>query len=126
MAWRARLQLLDTRWDAAWQAANPDTVRMMAERFQLFQEGGRAGSEGPNGLLLQLEARAHHDTSDRLGGVRCPTLVCGGRFDGMAPPANSEFLAQAIPGARLELFDGGHVFFLQDAAAFPANVGISP
>jgi 3-oxoadipate enol-lactonase len=49
--------------------------------------------------------------------------VCGGRYDGIAPPANSEFLAGAIPGARLELFDGGHIFFMQDASAFPSIVG---
>jgi 3-oxoadipate enol-lactonase len=46
--------------------------------------------------------------------------VCSGRYDGIAPPANGEFLAQKIPGARLQLFDGGHIFFLQDPAAFPA------
>jgi 3-oxoadipate enol-lactonase len=114
-----RLQLLDTRWDAAWQEANPDTVKMMGEGFQLSQEAGQA-ADGPNGLLLQLEARSHHDTADRLGAIRCPTLVCAGRFDGIAPPENSEFLVQAIPGARLELFDGGHIFFMQDPAAFPA------
>jgi 3-oxoadipate enol-lactonase len=114
-----RLQLLDTRWDAAWQEANPETVQMIAEGFQLFQDGGQA-AEGPNGLVLQLEARSHHDTADRLGAIRCPTLVCGGRFDGIAPPENSEFLAQHIPGARLELFDGGHIFFMQDPAALPA------
>jgi len=91
----------------------------MAEGVQLFQQGGPGRLGGADGLLLQLEARAHHDTSDGLGGVRCPTLVCGGLFDGIAPPANSEFLAQAIPGARLELFEGGHAFFMQDAAAFP-------
>ena len=48
--------------------------------------------------------------------------MCGGRFDGIAPPANSEFLARAIPGARLEMFDGGHGFFMQDAAAIPAII----
>jgi hypothetical protein len=32
-------------------------------------------------------------------------------------------LAQAIPGARLELFDGGHIFFMPDPAAFPAMAG---
>ena len=52
----------------------------------------------------------------------CPTLVCGGRFDGIAPPANSEYLAGAIPGARLALFDGGHIFFMQDPTAPPAIV----
>ena len=97
-------------------------VQMISEGFQRFGEGG-AGSDGPKGLTLQLEARRHHDTTDRLDQIRCPTFVCGGRYDGIAPPTNSEFLARAIPGARLELFDGGHIFFLQDSAAFPAMLG---
>jgi 3-oxoadipate enol-lactonase len=111
-----RLQLLDTRWDAAWRADNPEMVAMMAEGLQL---GGQDGGPG-QGPLLQLEARRHHDTSVRLGRIACPTLVCGGRYDGLAPPPNSEYLAAHIPGAELALFDGGHIFFLQDPAALPA------
>ena len=92
-------------------------VRLLSERMRLDDE-----AETPVGLTNQLAARAEHDTADRLGSIACPTLVCGGRFDGIAPPANSEFLARAIPGARLEMFDGGHGFFMQDAAALPAIV----
>lgn len=111
-----RFQLLDTRWDAAWRSENPEMVAMIAEGFQL---GGPDG--GPDeGPLLQLEARSHHDTSARLEQIGCPTLVCGGRYDGLAPPANNEFLAAKIPGAELALFDGGHIFFMQDPAAMPA------
>jgi 3-oxoadipate enol-lactonase len=113
-----RLELIDSRWDEAWREANPETVRMIAEAFNL---GGDA--EGPGeGPLRQLEARSRHDTAQRLGQIRCPTLVCGGIYDGIAPPANSEFLAQAIPGAELAFFDGGHGFFMQDPAAIPAMV----
>jgi pimeloyl-ACP methyl ester carboxylesterase len=91
-------------------------VRVLSEGFQL----ARSADPEADGPRLQLEARSHHDTASRLGQIRCPTLVCGGRYDGIAPPANSEFLAGAIPGARLEFFDGGHIFFMQDASAFPA------
>ncbi len=70
------------------------------------------------GMSLQLEARRHHDTWDRLSNITCPTLVCGGHFDGIAPPENSEHLAERIPNAELELFDGGHMFLLQDPTAF--------
>ncbi len=88
-----RMELLDTRWDATWRAANPDMVALIAGRLGTQGEG-----DGPReGLSNQLAARANHDTSDRLGAITCPTLVCGGRFDGIAPPANSEFLAQGIP-----------------------------
>ncbi|HEY6474785.1 MAG TPA: alpha/beta fold hydrolase [Acidimicrobiales bacterium] len=111
-----RLELMDTRWDETWREANPKTVRMIAEGFQLGGDG-EAPDEGP---LRQLEARSHHDTTARLGQIGCPTLVCGGVYDGIAPLANSEFLAQAIPGAQLAFFDGGHAFFMQDAAAIPA------
>ena len=113
-----RMQLLDTRWDAAWRDANPDMVALIGSRLNLQGDG-----DGPSqGLTNQLTARAGHDTADRLGAITCPTLVCGGRFDGIAPPSNSKFLAQGIPGARLEMFDGGHAFFLQDPAAIPAAI----
>jgi 3-oxoadipate enol-lactonase len=29
-------------------------------------------------------------------------------------------MQQRIPGARLELFDGGHLFLIEDRAAFPS------
>jgi 3-oxoadipate enol-lactonase len=109
-----RMELLDTRWDEAWRNDNPEMVALIAERMP-----ARSGEEPPEGLTNQLAARAEHDTSERLGAIACPTLVCGGRFDGIAPPANTEFLASAIPGAQLQLFDGGHAFFMQDPAALP-------
>jgi 3-oxoadipate enol-lactonase len=113
-----QLELIDTRWDAAWRAHNAETTRLIAEGFQL----GRAGPDGERaeGPLLQLEARSHHDTATRLGRIACPTFVCGGRYDGIAPPENSRFLAEHIAGARLEIFDGGHGFFLQDSSALPS------
>ena len=111
-----RMELLDTRWDETWRRANPAMVKLLGERLGLERDDGTPAP----GLTNQLAARAEHDTADRLGSIACPTLVCGGRFDGIAPPANSEFLARAIPGARLEMFDGGHGFFMQDPAALPA------
>jgi 3-oxoadipate enol-lactonase len=110
---RRQFQLLDTRWDADWREANPDMVALLSARVRQPPE------RGPR---LQLEARSRHDTAERLGDIRCPTLVCGGRYDGIAPPANSQYLAALIPGARLEMFDGGHIFFVQDPAAMPAII----
>jgi 3-oxoadipate enol-lactonase len=109
-----QLELMDTRWDADWQATHPDEVNLFAQGFEYAVLAP--------GTRLQLEARRHHDTSDRLADVRCPTLVCAGRYDGIAPPANSEFLAAHIPGACLAMFDGGHVFLLQDPSAIPAII----
>jgi 3-oxoadipate enol-lactonase len=47
-----------------------------------------------------------------------PVYVCGGKYDGVAPPAKLEALKKQISGARLELFEGGHLFFIQDPLAF--------
>jgi len=108
-----QIGLLDTRWDEAWRRDHPDMVALMAQRMP-------AAEQPPEGLTNQLAVRAQHDTTARLGRIACPTLVCGGRYAGIAPPANSERLAQEIPDARLALFDGGHAFMLQDPAAWPA------
>ena len=106
-----QMELLDTRWDAAVAQREPrprgDDQQPHGSRSMPRRRGSPAPACRRGGLSNQLEARAHHDTSDRLGAITCPTLVCGGRYDGIAPPANSEFLADAIPHARLALFDGG-------------------
>ncbi len=122
-----QMELLDTRWDTAWRNAHRDQVEMITGRmgFRHPEEAEDAGTRmAMEGLSNQLATRALHDTSDRLGAITCPTLVCGGRgrYDGLAPPADSEFLAASIPHARLELFDGGHLFVLQDPTAMPAVV----
>jgi 3-oxoadipate enol-lactonase len=110
------LGLMDTRWDAGWQAANPAIVDLMRSRNAV---GGRDAAT-TTGARRQLEARATHDTYARLGQLTMPTLVCAGRFDAIAPLANAEALAAQIPSAVLQVFDGGHAFFFQDRTAWPA------
>ena len=62
-------------------------------------------------------ARRGHDTFDRLGRLKMPVLIAAGRYDGIAAPSNQEAMHAAIAGSRLEWFDGGHVFMLQDPRA---------
>lgn len=84
---------------------------------------GMLAKEDPEtlpGVTRQLEARRHHDTWDDLPALTTPTLVAGGRHDGIAPLANLEALAGRIPGAQMRVFEGGHAFFLDDPAAWPA------
>lgn len=112
------LQISDTRRDAAWQFANPAAFQAL---FDQAMADLRIGAEEPGrqiGARRQMEARACHDTYDRLATLRMPVYICGGRYDGIATPGNLEAMQKKIPGARLELFEGGHLFFIQDPRAF--------
>jgi 3-oxoadipate enol-lactonase len=118
-----QIEMMDTRWDAARREERAAEYTMMVNAMSGHLRPGEQGSEAARGAALQLDARRHHDTWDRLPIIACPTLVSGGRFDGIAPAQNSERLASQIPGAELALFDGGHGFLWQDPAAFPRIVG---
>ena len=110
----------DNRRDAAWAAANPDTYAQLVALGSADPFAGEPNRE--MGARRQLEARAGHDTWERLGQIVCPTLIAAGRFDGVALPATQERMAARIPGAQLSFFEGGHLFMIQDRAAIPATV----
>ena len=112
------LRLLDTRFSPEWLAAHPQDLAMVQARA----DRPPRTAEQRRGELAQLAARSHHDVWERLPKITAPTLVAGGRFDGIAPPANSEAIAAQIPGATLRLYEGGHLFFVQDRTAMPEIV----
>lgn len=115
------IPISDTRHDAAWQTANPDAYRMMMDLRT--SDPWAAEARRAMGAELQLLARKDMDTWDRLPAITAPTLVCGGRFDGIALPETQARLAERIPKAQLRMFEGGHMFLIQDRAAFPAISG---
>jgi pimeloyl-ACP methyl ester carboxylesterase len=54
------------------------------------------------------------DLTHDLPNVRVPTLVIGGTADAITPPGESRRMAKLIPGATLELVDGGgHMLMLE-------------
>jgi pimeloyl-ACP methyl ester carboxylesterase len=115
------LSLLDTRFTPQWLADHPSDeklVEMVASRRAETRDPERARGEA-----AQLRARSGHDVCDRLGHITAPTLVACGSYDGIAPPANSEYLASHVPGAQLRRYEGGHLFFLQDTRALPEILG---
>jgi 3-oxoadipate enol-lactonase len=116
------LEIADVRWGPEGRVGREDEWSNLVDLMENMASANAPTGEDQErrelGMTLQLEARSHHDTWDRLANITCPTLVCGGRFDGIAPPENSEHLAERIPDAELALFDGGHMFLIQDPAAF--------
>ena len=58
-------------------------------------------------FLRMLRAGGEHSAEDLLPNVRVPALVVAGSLDSFTPPAVSRAMAEAIPGAELELAEGG-------------------
>ncbi|HSG87834.1 MAG TPA: alpha/beta fold hydrolase [Pseudomonadales bacterium] len=114
-----QLAISDVRMDAAWQAANPGRVAQLEAQMRAARAVGEHEAGRARGAALQLEARRHHDTYDRLPRLAIPVLIAGGRHDGLAPPENQRVLAERIPGARLRMYEGGHLFLVQDRTAWP-------
>jgi pimeloyl-ACP methyl ester carboxylesterase len=82
------------------------------------------------GFLAQARACLGHDTRDRLGAIRVPTLVVCGTRDYLVDPYHAQQLTAAIPGATLSTVDAGHVPFWERPGetaeifdAFVAGVG---
>ena len=64
--------------------------------------------------FAQMLAIARHGTTERLRKLRVPTLILTGDQDRLVPMSNSEELARAIPGAKLQVLRGaGHAFPLE-------------
>lgn len=119
---RARhlIPITDVRHDEAWARAHPAEYKQLlafsaADPFAA--EPGRA-----TGARRQLEARADHDTWERLDRIACPVLIAAGRYDGIAVPETQRNMAGRIAGSELRFFEGGHMFMLQDPEALPAII----
>jgi 3-oxoadipate enol-lactonase len=114
------IPISDIRRDDAWAAANPEAYAKLVELSAADPFADEPGRKA--GAHRQLEARADHDTWDRLAQIACPTLIAAGRYDGVARPETQEKMAGRIPNATLKFFEGGHLFMVQDRTATPAMV----
>jgi non-heme chloroperoxidase len=64
------------------------------------------------------------DFSADLGRIAAPTLLAWGDRDSFSPREQQEALLDAIPGARLRVYDGrGHAFHWESPAVFAADLG---
>lgn len=109
------LTLSDTRFTPEWLASHPADAQMMNMRAE--QAAKTKASDVIRGEGLQLAARAAHDVVNRLHVITCPTFVTAGKFDGIAPPVNSEAIIERISDATMSLYEGGHMFVAQDSTA---------
>ncbi len=118
-----QMSISDVRHNTQWQHAHPDAVeRTLAWGRTAANLGGEVSARS-SGAILQLDARRHHDTWARLPDLRMPVLLCAGRYDGIAPVGNMEAMARRIPKSELRVYEGGHLFLIQDRTAYPDIVG---
>lgn len=109
------LKVADVRHSDDWIAANPDAW----EKRVGLSMAARRGDRDNDGARKQLEARRDHDVYDRLPQIVVPALLAGGEHDGVAPPENMRAIQGQIAGSQLKLFNGGHMFLVQDKSAYP-------
>jgi 3-oxoadipate enol-lactonase len=69
-------------------------------------------------LLKQLIARKGHNTYESLSSIDVPVFLLGGKYDGIAPVENMESMHLKIIDSKLEFYEGGHLFLIQDKKAF--------
>ena len=75
----------------------------------------------PAGYASSCAAVAGVAWQDRLGEIRCPTLVISGARDAGAPAAMGEAIASRVPGAGFEVIAGAsHLSVLETPVAFEA------
>jgi pimeloyl-ACP methyl ester carboxylesterase len=90
--------------------------RLAALEHELYAvRGGRSFPAAAFNALFPRVGPAFH-RRDRLGAVRCPTLLLWGEHDAVFPPSVARDAAAAIPDATLRIDPLGHAPHLEDPA----------
>jgi pimeloyl-ACP methyl ester carboxylesterase len=96
-----------------------------AGALELFKQQSLANPfpQTPAGFQGQVAACSKHDTLDRLGQIKAPTLVWAGAEDILLPPRFSRQIAERIQGAEYyETPAAGHCFFYEQMEATGAKL----
>jgi pimeloyl-ACP methyl ester carboxylesterase len=94
--------------------------RELVERVERIMN--RQKPETVEGDLTAMRNRP--DARPSLSGIRIPTLVLVGEEDALTPPADSEAMAAAIPGARLtRIAEAAHLTPMERPGAVAAALG---
>jgi 3-oxoadipate enol-lactonase len=108
---RAHVEPTLGRWfTAGYRAAHPEVMARIGRLIEATPVAGYAGCG---------EAIRRLDLTQRLGAIRAPALVIVGADDPGTPPAMSEAIAGAVPGARLQVIPAAsHLCCIEQAQAF--------
>lgn len=96
--------------------ANPDLIEQIID--------WRLETDAPEeARAAQMQAFDDFDCSDDLGDVTVPVLVVHGTADRVVPVGNAHLLADLLPNATLDLYEGApHWVFLEEGAAVAESI----
>jgi pimeloyl-ACP methyl ester carboxylesterase len=124
-----------------WTAQKADTVRDFLVAVNLWCFAPRIWNEGimdqwldaaeaspyqqsVDAFVRSAEGVLSHDSADRIGSIRTPTLVTVGELDLVLPARYSKEIVSRIPGARLEIIaEAGHQPFQEFPADYNSLLG---
>ncbi|GAA4350447.1 3-oxoadipate enol-lactonase [Variovorax defluvii] len=122
--WRARVETVQAQGVAA--IAPGAVSRWLTPAFTTTPEGAEAarrlhdtlvGTDAA-GYIASCEAVAAIDFRESNRTIRTPTLVIAGNQDEATPPAMSEAMVEAIPGAKLARIDAAHLSAVERPVEF--------
>lgn len=93
---------------------NPSFIQTELPKLMQMFAGALQYGFSIEAILGQMQAIMAHKSTDRLAGIKSPTMVITGDADRLISPANSDVLAKSIPGAKLVTVPGGsHAFNIE-------------
>ena len=102
------------RWfSAAFRKTNPPAIASTQRTLEQTNAGGYAGC---------CAAVRDFDFRERLQRIQTSTLVISGTHDPATPPADGQFLAAHIQGARFVELNAAHLLNVEDADRFTHEV----
>jgi pimeloyl-ACP methyl ester carboxylesterase len=97
-------------------AAHPERLDPALVREQI-------NGAGKPGFVPALDALTSYPIRDRLGDIRCPTLIVWGPKDMLVPIKDAREFDRLIPDSRLHVYeDTGHVAMLEQPERFNADL----
>lgn len=116
---RSRRDRLEDGYELGFTARYRETHRA---RLDAISDWRLAHPQPEWAYYRQVLAGWSYDGAELAPRILAPTLICAGRQDPVIDPANALALRGHIPDARVEFFDGRHLFFLEHPVQFAAAV----
>ena len=81
------------------------TPQLIERYYELFSRAGN-----PDAFMIMVNKTQYKDNTHRLKEIKAPTLIIWGNDDAWIPKSNADRFLNAIPKARLVLYEGvGHL-----------------